>query len=182
MTDLITDEYRKLNNDLHETRPDYGAGAATKQWLPMISELANALSARSILDYGCGKGALAMSLSHYIVIGYDPAIPGKDMKPDPQDFVVCLDVLEHIEPECLDAVLDDLKRCATKGIFLSVSTRPAVKKLSDGRNAHLIQEDQNWWLPKIMERWNMRVFQATPSEFVVFAINNEAVEAQEAAA
>ncbi len=102
-------------------------------------------------------------------MGYDPAIEGLDDEPEPADLVVCGDVLEHIEPECLDAVLDDLKRCTVKAIFLTVATRPAKKTLSDGRNAHLIQQPAEWWLPKIMQRWELQAFHATVGEFAVFA-------------
>jgi hypothetical protein len=68
---------------------------------------------------------------------------------------VSLDVLEHIEPECLDDVLDDMKRCTLKGVFLSVSLVTAGKTLPDGRNAHLIVEPIEWWLPKLMARWDL---------------------------
>jgi len=32
---------------------------------------------------------------------------------------------------------------------LRIDTLPARKTLPDGRNAHLIQESQDWWLSKI---------------------------------
>jgi len=162
----IRGSYRDLNRRLHETRPDYGAGIATRQCYGPIGELARNLGAKSILDYGCGKGGLGRALSHMTVIGYDPAIPGLDKRPSPADLVVCTDVLEHIEPECLDEVLDDLMRCAAKGVFLTVATRPAQKVLEDGRNAHLIQQGADWWVPKLMARWEMWVFQAQADEFV----------------
>lgn len=76
-------------------------------------------------------------------------------------MVACIDVLEHIEPDCLDNVLDHL--CAlTEGIlFCSIDTGPAVKVLSDGRNAHLTQQPIEWWLPKIWERWDIQTVQRT---------------------
>ena len=81
--------------------------------------------------------------------GYDPAIEGLDAPPNPADIVVCGDVLEHVEPQCLDAVVDDLRRVTKKAALLVVATRPAVKTLADGRNAHLIVESADWWLPRI---------------------------------
>jgi hypothetical protein len=36
---------------------------------------------------------------------------------------------------------------------------PALKTLPDGRNAHLIQEPVEWWLPKIMQRFDLQTFQ-----------------------
>lgn len=73
-------------------------------------------------------------------------------------MVVCIDVLEHIEPDCLEAVLDDLKRVtASFGIF-TVATGPAKKVLADGRNAHLIQQDPEWWMMKIFARFVVKTF------------------------
>ena len=79
---------------------------------------------------------------------------------------MCSDVLEHIEPELLENVLDDLCGLSQKAVYLCVATRPAKKILSDGRNAHLIVEDESWWLPKLMERWKMLSFQDAGGEFV----------------
>jgi hypothetical protein len=79
--------------------------------------------------------------------------------PFPAELVCCIDVLEHIEPDKIDAVLDHLKSL-TQGIaFLSIDTGPAKKTLSDGRNAHLIQEGWLWWLPKIDARWDVQTVQ-----------------------
>ena len=72
-------------------------------------------------------------------------MPGKDESPRPADLVVCTDVLEHIEPEKLPFVLDDLRRCVKQIGYFVIHTKAAAKTLADGRNAHLIQKDQAWW-------------------------------------
>jgi hypothetical protein len=82
-------------------------------------------------------------------------------------MVCCIDVLEHIEPDLLDNVLDDLKRVTKRIGFFTVSTSPAEKTLPDGRNAHLIQAAPEWWLPKFMERFELHVFQRTPDGFCI---------------
>ena len=151
----ISETYRELNRKLHADRRDYGSGDSTCQWYPLVSEYAQMIGAMSILDYGAGKAKMGQTLSHMMVIPYDPAVAGIDDTPDQHDLVVSLDVLEHIEPECLDVVLDDIKRCALKGVFLTVNMKPAIKTLADGRNAHLIQKPIEWWLPKLMERWDL---------------------------
>ena len=57
--------------------------------------------------------------------------------------------MEHVEPPLLENVLADLRR-VTKNIgFFTVHTGPASKTLSDGRNAHLIQQSATWWLTKL---------------------------------
>jgi len=153
----ISDEYRKLNLELHQSNPKYGTSA--RKWVRPIANLIRHSGARTILDYGCGKGVLAASLPQFVIQEYDPAIPGKDREPDPADLVVCIDVLEHIEPVFLGAVLDHISRLILMKAFLNVSIRPAIKTLSDGRNAHLIVEPASWWKDQLctyfeIEDWN----------------------------
>jgi 2-polyprenyl-3-methyl-5-hydroxy-6-metoxy-1,4-benzoquinol methylase len=96
-------------------------------------------------------------------------VPGRDVLPKPSDVVVCTDVLEHIEPEKLDAVLDHILRLTGYFAHLVISTRPANAVLPDGRNAHLIVETPDWWLEKILAnpRWQTEVARGTEKELTV---------------
>jgi hypothetical protein len=87
--------------------------------------------------------------------------------PDPADIVACTDVLEHIEPECLEDVLADLRRVTKKMGFFTIATRPAKKFLSDGRNAHLIQQDARWWLEKLWAKFHVQQFNDLGGELLV---------------
>lgn len=154
---LITEEYRALNRQLHAAKPHYGA--AGHRWAEHIVRLIRAVDIRSVLDYGAGKGTLGERLRSEFptldVMAYDPARPGYDRLPLPADLVTCCDVLEHVEPACLDDVLDDIQRCARRFVFLVVATKPAAKHLPDGRNTHLIVEPAEWWLGHILGRWRL---------------------------
>jgi hypothetical protein len=143
---LITEEYRKLNEQLHNSNDGYGRSG--HKWADAVRQILAQTKGTSVLDYGCGKKTLQEALG-FEIANYDPAVPGLDAPPDPADVVACTDVLEHIEPECLDEVLRDLNRCTKEVILLVVATRPAKKTLADGRNAHLIQRPINWWLEQI---------------------------------
>ena len=81
--------------------------------------------------------------------------------------MACIDVLEHIEPELLDNVLDDLQRVVLHVGVFTVHTGAALKVLADGRNAHLIQRSPAWWLPKFMERFELVAFNRMPQGFWV---------------
>ena len=178
----ITPEYRDLNRKLHEDNAHYGSGDQTAKWYPFIGQFAQLLKAASILDYGAGKGKMAQALAGHIVVPYDPAVPGIDDAPEPHDLVACLDVLEHIEPDCLDEVLDDIARCAVKAVFLTVAMVPARKVLADGRNAHLIQKPPEWWIPKLMARWDMKNFAHGGHEFSFFGMAKRQQSANKVAA
>jgi uncharacterized Rossmann fold enzyme len=143
---LISAEYARLNAQLHRENPAYGVGGA--KHAETVLRLAESINARSVLDYGCGKGELGKALP-FGICEYDPAIPGKSDAPRPADLVCCTDCLEHIEPEMLNDVLNDLRRCVLKIGFFTIHTGPASKTLPDGRNTHLSQHPRSWWEQKL---------------------------------
>jgi 2-polyprenyl-3-methyl-5-hydroxy-6-metoxy-1,4-benzoquinol methylase len=164
---LITHGYRQQNQIMH-AKGNYGVSGG--KWAFDVDALMHKLDAKSMLDYGCGRGFLREELLAnydvtYAIREYDPAIAGKDGIPGKADVVVCGDVLEHVEPICLDSVLDHIKRLAQKAAFLVVATRPAVKHLPDGRNAHLIVEPMSWWVKPISERWRIDLLRELVGEF-----------------
>lgn len=142
---LLTETYRELNRKLHEN-PIYGTSGS--QWAKNVLSVCRERGTFDVLDYGCGKRTLEQTLG-FPIQNYDPCIPGLDGPPKPADIVACIDVLEHIEPECIDAVLADIARLTKVAAFLLIANRPAMKMLPDGRNAHLIQEGPEWWLPRL---------------------------------
>lgn len=138
--------YIELNKQLHHDNPYYGTSGHKR--IQKVIELAKNALTRNILDYGCGKGELAKNIP-FPIWEYDPAIENKNNRPRPAELVVCSDVLEHIEPEFLQNVLQDIERCTLKQAYFVIHSGPATKCLSDGRNAHLIQQDQKWWTNKL---------------------------------
>ena len=164
---LISEEYKKEQERLHEN-PNYGV--ASVSYAPLVTQIIDKIKPKDMLDYGCGKGRLSQNIqpsSPLTLEMYDPGREEYSERPSPREFVTCIDVLEHIEPDLLDNVLDDLKELTLIHGFFTIHTGPAVKTLSDGRNAHLIQEDFRWWLPKLWERFEIHSFSHTPGGFYV---------------
>ena len=157
----ISAEYRDLNLQLHRSNPDYGRAAHAIA--PLVVQLAQGVRAHSLLDYGCGKGTLrpaVLALDPDLEVAeYDPAMPGKDGPPAPCDIAVCIDVLEHIEPDCLHDVLSHIQSLGRGGAFFIVDTVPAQKTLADGRNAHIIVEDLAWWQQTLEAYFDLKVAQ-----------------------
>ena len=155
---MISPEYAALNAELHQRKPGYGSKG--KMWAPRVRELARKVGAATILDYGSGKGSLARVLDDLDVREYDPAVPGKDAAPEPADLVVCTDVLEHVEPGCLDAVIAHIASLAIKAALVAVACRPGKRELLDGRPDHLIVEPPEWWRNRLAR---IAPFQAIPA-------------------
>lgn len=147
--DLISAEYRKQNELLHQASPAYGKGG--DKHAHEVMALSLRYGTRDILDYGCGKGRLARSLQLPIK-EYDPAISDKSSLPDPADLIICTDVLEHVELDRLYAVLDHIRALMKIAGLLIIATRLSGKFLPDGRNAHLIIQHPIWWKHQLMRR------------------------------
>ena len=161
MGKVISEEQRRLNQELHQNRIDFGnradaAGLAKRlpQALIRMHELG---VCRSVLDYGTGKGQLVGRLRHELpasiaVAGYDPAVEQFSRKPtEAVDVLVCLDVLEHIEMESIQAVLQDIHDLTRSFCYLVIDLQPAIKTLSDGRNAHILLAPPEWWVSRVSQ-------------------------------
>jgi hypothetical protein len=143
---LITPDYLDLNAELHQEQAGYGTGGWA--WVGPILHFMRKVGATSVLDYGAGKATLAAWMPpEYPVTNYDPVT--FPTEPPVLDFLVCLDVLEHIEPACLDDVLRHMSSKTARGGFLVIALREAKKTLKDGRNAHLIVRDKAFWIGRV---------------------------------
>lgn len=171
---LITENYRAQQKVLHDdVKNPYGVVSA--QYAPMVAKMIDQNGVSELLDYGAGSRlTLIKTISENRLVKrkfdyrpYEPAIEMYSKAPEPAEMVACIDVLEHIEPDLLENVLNDLKRVTKKIGLFTVSCVPAGKTLPDGRNAHLIQEPPEWWLPKITDRFCLQTFQRQKGGFIV---------------
>lgn len=147
----ITESYR-LQQQLLHCNPDYGV--ASLVFAPLVATVMTACAIDSVSDYGAGKKGLLRGLADQGVVPevyfpYDPAF-SEYGDPVAASLVCCIDVLEHVEPACLDAVLEDLARITVNLGFFTIHRGEAVKLLDDGRNAHLIQAPVSWWLSRLV--------------------------------
>lgn len=174
---VISDDYLRLQQELHRN-PNYGV--ASIQFAPLVKQVIEQIGATSLSDYGAGKQNLHLTLSQELGVRidyrpYDPAFPDYG-PPRSADLVCCIDVLEHIEPDFLDNVLDELAAITVGHGFFSIHIGPARKHLADGRNAHLIQQPSSWWLPRLCERFEIEALRKTPGGFFVLVTPRAAAD------
>lgn len=131
----------------------------------------------SVLDIGCGtgRGALHLALLHGLdVTMLDFAsncldadiVPMLDAQPHALRFVehdlgkpipvsavygFCADVMEHIGPQKLDIVLDNILMAA-QHCFFQIATEPDVCGRLVGHKLHLTVKPYKWWLKKFRDR------------------------------
>lgn len=164
----ISPEYARQNQELHRTRDDYGCKSrrhAARVWGLMVKHECN-----SMLDYGCGKGSLVKCFQedHPAIVtqGFDPGHPEYLDPPQPADMVVCTDVMEHIEPEMVPAVLRDIRRLSRKATFFVIALRPdSSKLLPDGTNPHKVIQDIGDWLKDFNAAWGRGRYELTVHEY-----------------
>jgi hypothetical protein len=136
-------------------------GLGILQYADEIGELLRKHDARTVLDYGSGRGA-QYERPHKIHEGwgvplptlYDPAFETHDRLPKGKfDAVICSDVLEHIPQEELPKLVRRLFDYSSKIVWASVCCRAAKKTFPDGHNLHVTIEGFWWWQAKFA-KWS----------------------------
>jgi len=159
---MISDEYKDLLTQKHVFKAWGGSG---KSWLPWILPILNRFNEHTVLDFGCGRGTLKPALEQLrpdcTVHEYDPGVPGKDvLRMVPVDYVVCTDVMEHVEEQFVDVTLKTIQWLAIHGVFFNIDLKPSRSLLPDGSNCHITLKPSEWWEAKLAEfmpdmRWTI---------------------------
>jgi hypothetical protein len=134
-----------------------------------IKRLIEATGARTVLDYGAGKGLqyqprqividgrhVADGVAEYWDVDevrcYDPGCEAHSSLPVGKfDGVVCTDVLEHCPEEDLAWIVDEIFNYARRFVYLNVACFPARKTLPTGENAHVTVREPEWWRALVAE-------------------------------
>lgn len=148
--------YEQDYKELH--RKGMFPGTTVMHYKDLIGNIFKMYDVKTLLDYGCGK-ALAY-LKHEVdkqwgvkATLYDPGLPCFEKGLDGDntyDAVICVDVLEHVPEDEVDAVLRTIFNRANKVVIITFCNRPAKKTLPFANiNAHCTQKDKQWWQNKI---------------------------------
>ena len=136
-------------------------GSSLREHISLIAGLLNEMQAKTVLDFGAGKGALYFDApghdpdSRYktlpewgkaLVTCYDPGYePFAADVEGPFDGVISTDVIEHIPEPDIAWFLDDMFAYASLFVYVVAACFPAGKKLPDGSNAHCTIRPPQWW-------------------------------------
>lgn len=139
------------------------AGDNLLRHVEIIRQLIELNHARTILDYGSGKGRQYLDVAVKLadgrrhetipdfwgvsVVCFDPGVPAFERLPEtPCDGVICTDVLEHVPEEDVPWIVEELFSHARKFVFANVACYEAVKRLPNGENAHCTVRPRQWWI------------------------------------
>ncbi len=163
----LIDLYRTMHQrgeQFHELAPeDTYAGQSLLRHVETIRNLVEMHAARSLLDYGSGKGRQYAGVAVKLPDGrrfesvpaywgvdqvtcYDPAYePYARLPRDQFDGVISTDVLEHCPQPDVGWVVDELFSFARRFVYANVACYPAHKRLANGENAHCTIQAPQWW-------------------------------------
>ena len=151
---LISDEYKQQIRQLHTANDIWGNGP--RGHILRIARWIYDSKITELLDYGCGKGKNIPYMLPISIINYDPGVPQWENDPKVCEHLMCMDVLEHIEPELIDDVLAHIASKFTQEALMSISLVEAKEYLPDGRNAHILLHPVAWWIEKLEEFFEIR--------------------------
>lgn len=134
-------------------------------WVYEAFERLEMSSGESLVDLGCGTGRCAKWFANHgmEVTGVDIAdnaleeeIPFErvalwDQLPE-ADHGFCVDVMEHIPPEKVEAVLQRIYDAYGK-CFFNIDTLPDAMGVLIGKSLHLTVRPAEWWQIQLRELW-----------------------------
>lgn len=155
------------------THEGYRAVAPGEHHVREFINLAKPSGRHTIADFGCGtgRGALLLrALTNCSVTSIDFASNCLDddvsaslsetfrfrqhdltkRLDERYDFGFCTDVLEHIPPESLDAVITNIA-VAARNVYFAISTEPDHMGALIGEPLHLSVHDAYWWHTKLTD-------------------------------
>lgn len=120
----------------------------------------------TVIDFGCGTGRGSKAIAektdcNLILIDFADNCRDEDVvhfpfiewdltKPIPakSEYGYCTDVMEHIPPQDVDVVLENILGAADN-VFFQISTIPDSMGALIGQELHLTVEPYSWWLEKL---------------------------------
>lgn len=155
----LIEQYQLMHEDV--SVKELFNGSRLQRNLRPVTKLVEKTKARSILDYGAGKGEYYQLADNHPkesryrqhpewpgvkVICYDPGYePFKEPFLGKVDGVVSTDVVEHIPQEDIPWVLDEMFQHAARFVYVLAANYPAKAILPNGENAHCTTEPAEWW-------------------------------------
>lgn len=198
MDDLAIIERRKYET-LWKRFPEYRTDSPSDSLVPVfISSFYDQIQkGETVLDFGCGPGRSALlllkaGLNVHLVDITEEALDAEiflhrmkssirftesclwDLPADlePAQWILCMDVLEHIPEERLDSVLSQISSRMEKGGLLSIHLIEDQFGRTIGENLHLTIQSADWWKRKISQFFSLHAELLNDGTVLVLLVAN----------
>jgi len=183
------DKYRRM-----WALPIYRLNSPGERAVPMFLTHVPWQEGDTVIDLGCGTGragvelaqnGLRVTLLDLCMEALDPGVLLRipfieaSLWDIPRwigafDWIYCVDVLEHIPPEIIGTVLDQMAVLTKSGGFLQIACfRDGCGRMI-GEDLHLTLNSPDWWRKKIAERWeitqDLTTQQAIAEKYAIFVV------------
>jgi len=168
----------ELGQQFQKNNPKNWAGNDSKSYHNYIRFLMDRYAARTVLDYGCGKGEQYSTMNCYVlpfatpgvrtepmtfqtrinaesVYKYDPCVPEFDQEPVGQKFdaVICTQVLGSIPDADVPWIKHKLMNYATKFVFIGLHSNPGKTKKRIYDTAYITLNRTVEWYQEQFSDW-----------------------------
>ncbi len=169
----LQEQYRLMHLEevslAKEPTGQYFPGYSLLPHVQRIKDLIDATQAKTVLDYGSGKGQQyekrivdlgpgkeRLTIPEFWGVQkvrcYDPGYePFKVLPTEMFDGVITTDMVEHCPVEDLPWIVDEILSFADKFAYINAASYPAAKILPNGENAHCTIKPPEWWRALIAE-------------------------------
>lgn len=141
-----------------------------------------------VIDFGCGTGRGSLRIASYDIpvllvdftdncrddeatslpfLQWDLTLPC----PAKSHHGFCTDVMEHIQPDRVDAVLENIMASAEK-VFFQISTVDDVMGVAIGAPLHLTVQPHSWWKDKFTSLGFAVLWEQEEAEAALFYISS----------
>jgi len=169
----LLEQYRRMHEEGEQHQKllpeDTYPGKSLNEHVAPIKALIVRDGAKSLLDYGAGKGlqysrtdlilpdgSECPSIQRYWgidrLVCYDPGhLPFSKLPEGQFDGVICTDVLEHCDQADVQWIIEEMFGYSRRFVYANIACYPAQAILPNGENAHCTIKPPEWWQAKIDE-------------------------------
>ena len=164
INDLADRERKKY--ELMWSKPDYRRWSPGRDIAKLALRKMRVERGATLFDFGCGDGKALDYFAEQGILckGFDlvklhPLAQAGCLWAIPEDFGTadygfCADVLEHIPPEKVAPVLENIARHIRKELFFQIETVPDNMGRLIGKKLHLTVQPLAWWHSELRKQWN----------------------------
>lgn len=164
----MTDRIREIERSKYEriwALPSYRVNSPGRNIAPHAVNVLQPATGSSIMDYGCGE---AKAVDFFNLRGLKAS--GCDLVPlradvhevclwdipetvPVYDYAFCADVMEHIPPRLVEAVLNNIRFRTRIAGYFQIATAPDVHGDKIGETLHLTVENRDWWAERLRQHF-----------------------------
>lgn len=159
---LAAEEQRKYTKMWNQA--SYRINSPGFNWAPRSLALLNPPPGATIIDYGCGvPRAVDFFRSKGLeATGCDIVALREDVRPVNlwdlpsdlgSDYAYCADVMEHIPPEKVLAVLGGIAERTKVAAAFTIASTQCTQGRRHGEVLHLTVEPKDWWMEQLQHFW-----------------------------